>query len=107
MTLGEIAVRLEVLGNETRLAVFRHVVRAGERGLAVNDIHERTGVPRSTLSHHLRRLVDCGLMSRERRGTTLICRANAEAMTETLGFLLKECCADELDSPSGHRHISI
>ena len=107
MTLGEIAVRLEVLGNETRLAVFRHVVRAGEGGLAVNEIHERTGVPRSTLSHHLRRLVDCGLMSRERRGTTLICRANAEAMKETLGFLLKECCADHLDGSCHHRHISI
>ena len=45
-------------------------------------------------------------MQRERRGATLICRANAEAMTETLGFLLKECCADELDEPFGHRHIS-
>jgi len=107
MTLAEIAARLEVLGNETRLAVFRHIVRAGARGLAVNDIHERTGVARSTLSHHLRRLIDSGLVSRERRGTTLICRANAEAMTETLGFLLRECCADDLDTPCPHRHISI
>ncbi len=107
MTLAGIAARLEVLGNETRLAVFRHIVRAGGQGLAVNDIHARIGGARSTLSHHLRRLVDSGLVRRERRGTTLICRANTEVMTETLGFLLRECCADEPEEGLRRRLISI
>lgn len=99
MTLPPIARRLGALGNETRLAVFRHIVRAGEGGLAVNAIHERTGVARSTLSHHLRRLVEVDLVRRERRGATLICRADAEIMDETLGFLLWECCADATGDP--------
>lgn len=94
MDLGSLAARLEALGSPTRLAIYRLLVRAGEEGLAVGAIQERTGVARSTLSHHLQRLVTVDLVTRERRATTLICRANYAVMRETLGFLEQECCAD-------------
>jgi DNA-binding transcriptional ArsR family regulator len=51
-------------------------------------------IPRSTLSFHLRRLVEVGLVEQERRGTTLICHADPGVMDATLGFLLRECCRD-------------
>lgn len=94
MDIATIADRLEALGNTTRLELYRHLVRAGRDGLAVGDVQARTGVPRSTLSHHLHKLVAVGLVTQERQGTTLICRADYPAMHATLGFLERECCAD-------------
>ena len=94
MNLLETAKRLEALGNETRLEIYRLLVRAGRDGLAVGELQQRTGVPRSTLSHHLHKLIAVGLVEQERQATTLICRAQFEVMEQTLGFLLKECCSD-------------
>lgn len=97
MNLERTAMRLEALGNPTRLAIYRLLVRAGPNGLAVGDIQNRTQVPRSTLSHHLHRLIGVGLVTQDRQGTTLMCRNDADVMNETLGFLLAECCADAQD----------
>ena len=94
MDLQKTADRLEALGNATRLGIYRLLVRAGDDGLAVGEVQSRTGIPRSTLSHHLHRLTAVGLVTQERRATTLICRASYPVMNETLSFLVSECCAD-------------
>ncbi|RCW21094.1 regulatory ArsR family protein [Ciceribacter lividus] len=52
-------------------------------------------MPASTLSHHLRRLMENGLIRQERSGTSLICHAEYATMSALLGFLANECCADE------------
>lgn len=88
------AARLEALGNETRLEVFRILVRAGREGLPVGELQRRTGAARSTLSHHLHKLIGVGLVWQERDGTTLFCHVDYTAMDETVGFLTRECCAD-------------
>lgn len=92
--IEEAARRLEALGNPTRLAVFRLLVRAGEAGLAVGQLQKRLKLPGSTLSHHLRALIAVGLVSQERQGTTLMCRADYRAMRGLVSFLVDECCAD-------------
>lgn len=94
MSLEPTAARLEALGNPTRLAIYRLLVRAGEDGLPVGEIQRRTDVPRSTLSHHLHRLIDVDLVTQERQATTLICRANYRVMDAIVTFLSAECCAD-------------
>lgn len=94
MDLETTAKRLQALGNPTRLAIYRLLVRAGEDGLAVGEVQERMRMASSTLSHHLHRLIEVGLVTQERRGTTLICRADFGAMRAALGFLIAECCAD-------------
>ncbi len=94
MDLEHTAQRLEALGNATRLGIYRILVRAGDDGLSVGEVQSRTEIPRSTLSHHLHRLTRVGLVSQERRATTLICRANYAVMNETLSFLVSQCCAD-------------
>ena len=85
--------RLEALGNMTRLAIFRLLVRAGDEGLAVGDIQRRLAVPASTLSHHLQRLSHVGLMSQERRGRVLVCRADFAAIDGVVAYLTEECCS--------------
>ncbi|MBS9477066.1 ArsR/SmtB family transcription factor [Ancylobacter radicis] len=91
----EIASRqLEALGNPTRLQIYRTLVRAGPAGLPVGGLQERIGIAASTLSHHLKRLVETGLVTQERHATTLICRAHYPAMNALIGYLADECCAD-------------
>ena len=94
MQLERSASQLEALGNPTRLRIYRALVRAGDAGMRVGRLQDRIGVPASTLSHHLRQLVSNGLVSQERHGTVLICRANYAAMRKLIGFLADECCAD-------------
>jgi len=94
MTLEQAAEQLEALGNPTRLTIYRILVRAGSEGLPVGAIQERLGIPASTLSHHCKRLLECGLITQERQATTLICRANFDGMTALLGYLADECCEE-------------
>jgi ArsR family transcriptional regulator, arsenate/arsenite/antimonite-responsive transcriptional repressor len=97
MKLEEAAIQLEALGNVTRLGIYRTLVRAGEDGLPVGRLQEKLGIPASTLSHHLHRLVEVGLVTQERQVTTLICRANYSEMNALLGYLADECCVDAAD----------
>lgn len=93
--LTSAATILTELGNETRLAIVRNLVRAGGDGLMVGDIQRTTGVPGSTLTHHLRRLCQAGLVTQTRRGSALWCRADTGLVESLAHFLVEECCADE------------
>ncbi|MEZ5975291.1 MAG: metalloregulator ArsR/SmtB family transcription factor [Planctomycetota bacterium] len=101
MSLETLASRMAALGNGTRLAIYRHLVRSGEPGLAVAAIQERLGIPASTLSHHLRALREVGLIRQERAGTTLYCQADYPVMTETFDWLARECCIEQTDRKCG------
>lgn len=94
MKLEKAAAQLEALGNPTRLAVYRILVRAGDDGIPVGKIQEKLDIPASTLSHHCKRLIDAGLVTQERQATTLICRAHYPSMNALIGYLADECCAD-------------
>lgn len=92
VSTASIARSLAALGHETRLAVYRLLVRAGRDGLNVGEIGEHLGMPPSTLAHHLRALVDAGLVVQERRGREVVNRADYDAMQRTVSFLTSECC---------------
>ncbi|MBB2974241.1 metalloregulator ArsR/SmtB family transcription factor [Mesorhizobium sp. RMAD-H1] len=94
MKLENAASQLEALGNPIRLQLYRVLVRAGSEGLPVGSIQEKLGIPASTLSHHIKRLVDTGLVFQERQATTLICTAHYPAMQALIGYLADACCAD-------------
>jgi DNA-binding transcriptional ArsR family regulator len=94
MKIEKAAAQLEALGNPTRLGIYRLLVRAGLDGLPVRAVQDRMNMAASTLSHHLRRLIDAELVTQERQATTLICRAHYPTMDALIGFLADECCAD-------------
>ena len=94
MKVEAAARQLEALGNSTRLRVYRILVHAGADGLAVGRLQDRLGIAASTLSHHLKRLIEAGLVTQERQATTLVCRAHYPAMNTLIGFLADECCVD-------------
>ena len=94
MNIETAASQLEALGNTTRLTIYRTLVRAGQNGLPVGKLQLKLDIAGSTLSHHIRKLVEVSLVSQERQATTLICRANYLSMNGLIGYLADECCAD-------------
>ncbi|NQV99270.1 MAG: helix-turn-helix transcriptional regulator [Rhodospirillales bacterium] len=92
MDIDHAAKCLSELGNPTRLAIFRLLVRAGATGLTVGGIQKRLNVPASTLSHHISHLVWAGLIVQERDGRTLHCHTQPGVMDDLVGFLMDECC---------------
>ncbi|MEM6945113.1 MAG: metalloregulator ArsR/SmtB family transcription factor, partial [Pseudomonadota bacterium] len=78
MNDSDAAPALAALGHEARLQVFRLLVRAGPDGLSIGEIQAHLGIAPSTLAHHLRALVDVGLVSQEKRGRSVLNRAAFE-----------------------------
>jgi len=86
------AKRLGELGNTTRLSIFRYLVKVGPDGVPVGQIQKALGIPGSTLSHHISRLVSVGLIKQDRESRTLYCNAQYDALRELIDFLQSECC---------------
>jgi ArsR family transcriptional regulator len=80
------------MGTEPRLRIMQLLLSAHPEGMVVGDIQEELGVPNSTLSHHLDKLKNEGLVEVKREGTFLRYTANTEALREILQFLYAECC---------------
>ena len=80
------------MGTEHRLRIMQLLLSAHPDGMMVNEIQTELGIPNSTLSHHLDKLKGEDLVKVQREGTFLRCTANADALTELLGFLYAECC---------------
>jgi DNA-binding transcriptional ArsR family regulator len=80
------------LGAEPRLRIVRLLLAAHPEGLVVGEIGSELGIPPSTLSHHLDKLKNEGLVSVRRDGTFLCHTANTRTLQELVGFLFAECC---------------
>jgi DNA-binding transcriptional ArsR family regulator len=83
---------LEALGQAKRLALYRLLVKAGTEGLNMGDLQQATGIPASTLSHHVTRLCHAGLVTQERFGREIRCRVDYRTMHGLVGFLTDQCC---------------
>jgi ArsR family transcriptional regulator, arsenate/arsenite/antimonite-responsive transcriptional repressor len=81
------------LAQEHRLALFRLLVQAGEEGMRAGAIAQALGVPNSSLSFHLGQLSRAGLVRQERQHRSIIYRADYDAMTALVRYLLENCCA--------------
>jgi ArsR family transcriptional regulator, arsenate/arsenite/antimonite-responsive transcriptional repressor len=84
---------LGALAHETRLQVFRLLVRAGADGLSVGKIAEALGVEANgRLTFHLKELVAAGLASSRQEGRFVFYSTNYGAMNELLRYLTEDCC---------------
>jgi ArsR family transcriptional regulator, arsenate/arsenite/antimonite-responsive transcriptional repressor len=96
------------MGNDARLRIMRVLLSAHPTGMIVGDIQNNLGIPKSTLSHHLDKLKNEGLVQVRRNGTFLWYTANTDVLQEILTFLYAECCSgnhsvifDKIDISSG------
>lgn len=85
---------LAALAQETRLEIFRLLVRKGSAGMAAGDLSTHFGTPPATMSFHLKELTNAELIVSRRESRSIIYSANYDQMQELLGFLMENCCAD-------------
>lgn len=82
---------LAALAQESRLAVFKLLVRYGKKGLSAGEIAEKLGIPAATLSFHLSQLSNANMVTSRKEGRTIYYAADFECMQELLTYLLERC----------------
>ena len=92
MEVNEVVAALGALAQESRLAVFRLLVRRGPDGAAAGEVAEDLGIPPATLSFHLAQLGHAGLVRSRREGRRIIYSADYDGMGALMAFLTEKCC---------------
>ena len=92
---------LAALGQDTRLEVFRLLVKTGAGGLPAGEIAARLDIVQNTMSAHLKVLDHAGLVRAAREGRMIRYAADITGFRDLLAYLMEDCCngAPELCQP--------
>ena len=82
---------LAALAHETRLAIFRLLVRQGPEGVPAGELAQRLSVPSPTLSFHLKELERAGLIQATRRHRQILYATDYAGMRGLMDFLTRDC----------------
>jgi DNA-binding transcriptional ArsR family regulator len=93
MKSKEAITALSALASESRLAVYRLLVKRGPEGYTPSELAGRLDIPAPTLSFHLKGLVQAGLVVSRREARNLFYSPNFERMHALVGFLTENCCS--------------
>jgi DNA-binding transcriptional ArsR family regulator len=93
----------EALTSESRLSIFRLLVKYAPDGLVAGEIGRMLDIPKTNLSFHLKTIVHSGLASMEREGRNTRYKANIALMLETIAYLTAECCSGKPEQCRGFR----
>lgn len=91
MPLGaalDLAEMMKALADPVRLRLLRYVADAPDTTACACHLPEALGISQPTLSHHLKKLVEAGLLLREQRGRWVHYRIQAQALLPLEGFLI-------------------
>lgn len=88
------------LAQESRLAIFRLLVRHEPGGLKVSEISRRLEIVPSTLSGHLGILKRAGLIKAQRHQREIHYSANLVAMADLVSYMLQNCCDGQVENCS-------
>lgn len=94
MKNSEAVIALAALAQDSRLSVFRLLVRNAPAGLTAGVIGEQLDLPAPTLSFHLKTLAQAGLVSMAQEGRFVRYRAEMDGINALIGFLTDHCCDD-------------
>ena len=83
---------LEALANESRLRIFRMLVKAGHSGLTVTEISKSLSMPMSTLSFHLAKLSQADIILSVKKSRFIIYSINFKSVNKLIGYLTESCC---------------
>ncbi|MCK6435129.1 MAG: winged helix-turn-helix transcriptional regulator [Burkholderiaceae bacterium] len=101
MNIEQTAQCMAALGSVARLQVFAVLVRAGDEGLTITELRQALALPASTLAHHLRAMVDAGLVVQERIGREVCCRPDFRLINAAWAHFRAECCQGVSATPAG------
>ena len=89
---------MAALSHETRLELYRLLVKRGPQGWPAGMLAQKLGVAAPILSFHAKALENAGLVESRAQGRQNIYTANFSAMTALVDFLSAECCSQADDS---------
>jgi len=92
MKTSNAVIALAALAHETRLKVFRLLVRQGPDGLQAGRIAERLKVMPPTLSAHLAQLERAGLVRSWRVERWIYYAVDVDGTRRLLRYLTVDCC---------------
>jgi ArsR family transcriptional regulator, arsenate/arsenite/antimonite-responsive transcriptional repressor len=84
---------LAALAQESRLNIFRLLVKRGPQGFTPSVLAQKLGVAAPTLSFHLKELQNAGLIEVLRDGRFLFYSARFDRMNSLVEFLTDQCCS--------------
>lgn len=95
MDIGQVAAAFSSLSQETRLQVFRLLVKHGTAGAPAGALSAALAIPHNTLSFHLSHMRNAGLVLSRRQGRSIIYKANFALITDLVRFIVEDCCSVE------------
>lgn len=92
MDTSKVILGLSALAQDTRLQVFRLLMKEGADGLPATEIADRLGVRQNLMSTHLSILASAGLTTFRRDGRRMLHAVDIETTRSLLSFLVEDCC---------------
>lgn len=91
----------KALSQETRLDVFRLLIKAGEVGMQAGEIADKLNVRQNTMSSNLAILARTNLITSNREGRAIRYKANYAQIRALLSYLMQDCCGgnEEICAP--------
>jgi ArsR family transcriptional regulator, arsenate/arsenite/antimonite-responsive transcriptional repressor len=77
----------KALADRHRVRILNRLIAAGDEAVCVCEFTDSLPLKQSTVSYHLKQLVDAGLIGRERRGTFAYYRVIPGALERVSGLL--------------------
>lgn len=96
MDTKQVIEALSALAQDTRLSIYRLLVRRGPSGMGAGAIAAALDIPASSLSFHLAHLSRAGLLTQRRDSRSLIYAVDFAGMNALMGYLTENCCGGDL-----------
>ena len=93
MKQQDVVTALAALAQDSRLAIYRLLVKRGPEGHAVGEIGERLEIAGPSLSFHLKELARAGLVTARKDGRFIYYSARFDRMNDLVGYLTENCCS--------------
>lgn len=101
-----IPTRLTTLGHPQRLALFRLLMRRYPDRVPATELAQALGLKPNTLSTYVSALMQAGLVSQERVGTSLRYAIDMDAARQTIDYLLQDCCRGRPEICTQYTHLA-
>jgi ArsR family transcriptional regulator len=84
--------QLDALAQDSRLALFRCLVKAGAEGLTAGELASACNLAATSVSFHAKELLNAGLVTSRQEGRFVHYTATLPAMNSLMKFLTDNCC---------------
>jgi len=93
MKQKDVIAALAALAQDSRLAIYRLLVKRGPEGYAAGEVGERLKIAGPSLSFHLKELAHAGLVTARKDGRFIYYSAHFGRMNDLVGYLTENCCS--------------